>query len=149
MKFKRDKKNGNTEFEFGVENLVEKGMNIHDKNWKDKFSTKHDAEKEMIELKHQQMMELEAYKIEEQRKLKELEYEEKKMQIEIEERKRKPKIIASIILGLIGTVLMTLGYLMAAISKDPESGWYGVAGVGFMFFIAIIIIWKSNKSKND
>ncbi len=71
------------------------------------------------------------------------------MQIELEERERKPKIIASIILGLIGAVLMTVGYLMTGVSKDPESGWKGLIGIGFFCFIAIIVIWKSKKNKND
>lgn len=47
------------EVDVGIEKLVEKGMEQHDKSWKDKFNTKHNAKKEMIEMKHKQKMEIE------------------------------------------------------------------------------------------
>ena len=34
-------------------------MEQHEKNWKDKFSTKHNAKKEILEMKHKQKMEFE------------------------------------------------------------------------------------------
>lgn len=57
--------------EADVEKLVEKGMDQHDKNWKDKFNTKHRAKKEILEMKHKQKIEIE----EERRKTRELELE--------------------------------------------------------------------------
>ena len=59
-------------------------MDQHDKNWKDKFNTKHNAKKEIQELKHKQKLEIEEVKQkklnwyekrqEEKRKNKELEH---------------------------------------------------------------------------
>ena len=51
-------KKGEVEAEIEAEKLIEKGMDQHDKNWKDKFSTKHNAKKEMLEIKHKQKLEI-------------------------------------------------------------------------------------------
>jgi len=40
------------EAEGDVENLVKKAMDNHEKDWKEKFETKHNAKKEVMELKH-------------------------------------------------------------------------------------------------
>ena len=58
MKLKFDIKNKKADLEANVENLVEKGMDQHDKNWKDKFNTKHNAKKEILEIKHKQKLEM-------------------------------------------------------------------------------------------
>ncbi len=141
MKFGLDIKNKKAEFDSDAEKLIEKGMDIHERNWKDKFTTKHSAKKEMLELKHQQKLEMEAKKLEEVRKLKELELEEKRMKEEAERRKAKPKIIASSILGVIGTIMMIAGFLLGSTSKEPNSGWYAIATIGLLFCMSIAFIW--------
>ena len=50
------------EAEADVEKIIEKGMDNHEKDWKDKLLTKKDAKKEMAELKHSQKVEMEELK---------------------------------------------------------------------------------------
>lgn len=50
-------KKGKVEIEFDAEKLVEKSIEKHDKNWKEKFKVKHNAKKEMLEIRHKQKME--------------------------------------------------------------------------------------------
>lgn len=163
MKFKFDIKNQKAELEANVENLVEKGIEQHDKNWKDKFNTKHHAKKEMLELKHKQKIEMEErsekkknwfQKIEEEkRKTKELE-----LQLKIEEEKRleeeqKRIIIAktrvTTLLGIIGSILLIIGYSLGSASKNGDSGWDSFLVVGFLVLISIPFIWKEKKTKKD
>ena len=59
MKLNIDIKNKKGSLDADVEKLVEKGMDLNDKNWKDKFETKHSAKKEIMELQHKQKMEIE------------------------------------------------------------------------------------------
>lgn len=85
MKFNFDIANKKAEVEVEAERLVEKGMEQHEKNWKNKFSTKHKAKKEIKELEHKQKVEFENIKQkkinwyqrmqEEKRKNKELEFQ--------------------------------------------------------------------------
>lgn len=62
MKFNFDIKNKKAGFEADVEKIVEKGMEQHEKSWKDKFNTKHNAKKEILVMKHKQKLELENIK---------------------------------------------------------------------------------------
>ena len=57
MKFNFDAKNKKTEIEADVERIVQKGRNQYDKDWKEKFNIKHNAKKEMLEIKHKQNLE--------------------------------------------------------------------------------------------
>lgn len=101
MKFNFDIKNKKANFEADVERLVEKGMDQNEKNWKDKFVTKHNAKKEILEIKHKQKMEMEEksqtkknwiQKIEEERRrTKQLEFEEQKRIDEENKKTRKIK----------------------------------------------------------
>ena len=87
MKFKFDFKKKNATMDFGVEELVEKGMEQSERTWKEKFSFKHKAKKEMVEIKHKNKLDVEdkkqkrktRYQIkqEEKRKNKELEFKQK------------------------------------------------------------------------
>lgn len=77
MKFK----NKNVNIEADIEKLVEKGMEQHDKNWKDKMQIRHNNKKEIQELKHNQKIEL----YEKTRK-------KSKYELEIEEQKRKEEL---------------------------------------------------------
>jgi len=143
MKFGLDIKNKKAEFDSDAEKLIEKGMDIHEKSWKDKFTTKHTAKKEMLELKHQQKLEIDDKKLEQLIKLKELELEEKKMQEENERRKVRPKIIASCILGIIGTIFVVIGLLQGTTeAREPFEI------VGFFFYIPIAYIWLFSLTQN-
>lgn len=170
MKFNFDIKNKKAGVEADVEKIVEKGMDLHEKDWKDKFSTKHNAKKEIMELKHKQKMETEKasqgkinfiQKIqEEKRKRLEIELEEKRKQLEIEleEKHRqeeknkkiiKQKIIFSIILGIIGSAMIIIGCILGSNSGDPDSGLYAIAGVGIFILIAVEFIWTNNSENNE
>ena len=165
MKIKFDIKNKKADVEADVEKLVEKGMEQHDKNWKDKFNIKHNAKKEILQIKHKQMLENNKEKRswfervqENKRKQKEIELAEERRREE-EERKQakkilKIKIIASIILGLIGLPLIILGIILVDNSGDPNSPLNGLWAIGFIICLAIGLIWVVNndndkKSKNS
>lgn len=159
MKLKFDLKNKKGGFESDIERLVEKGMEQHDKNWKDKFNAKHNAKKEMLEMKHKQKMEVEErnqskknwfQKIEEERrKTKQLEIEEQRRQEEENRKNRKTKAIISIILGLIGSILMIVGSVLGSESGNPDSGWYMVTIVGLFVLISIPFLWIDTPNNNN
>ena len=111
---------------------------MHDKNWKDKFAMKHNAKKEILELKHQQKLANKSNKYEELRKIKEIELEEKKMQEEAKRKRTRARIIASCILGIIGTIFVVIGLL-----KGAHTGENGEPFeiVGFVFYVPIAYIW--------
>lgn len=104
-------KKGEVEAEIGAEKLIEKGMDQHEKNWKDKFNTKHNAKKEIKELKHKQKLEIEEVKQkklnwyerrqEEKRKTKELEHKHFMQGISI----MIGLMIFFFIIGIIGSIL--------------------------------------------
>ena len=58
MKFNFDIKNKKGSLEADVENIVENGMEQHERTWKDKFNTKHNVKKEMLEIEHKQKLEI-------------------------------------------------------------------------------------------
>lgn len=160
MKLNFDIKNKKGSIESDVEKLVEKGMDQHDKNWKDKFNTRHNAKKEMLEIKHKQKLELEDknqakknwfQKIEEERrKTKQLELEELRRQEEDKKKSVKVKAIISAILGIIGVLMMVIGSLLGSASGYPDSGWYMMSIVGFFPLCSIAFIWgatSDNKKK--
>ena len=151
MKLNIDIKNKKAGFEADVERIVEKGMEQHDKNWKDKFNTKHNAKKEMLEMKHKQKLEIEErnqkkknwfQKIEEDRwKTRELELEEERRKEREKKKFLKIKIIVTIILGVIGLTMMILGTVLGNASGDSDSALYGLAAIGLLVIISIEFIW--------
>lgn len=143
MKFNFDIKTKKTELEADVEQIVEKGMEIHERTWKDKFNTKFNAKKELLKIKHNHKMELEENNktkknwiqkiIEENRKTKELELEYKRKREEDQLKIMKIKIILSIILGIIGLPMTVVGFILGSSSGNPDSGWYVMAIIGIVF----------------
>ena len=160
MKLNLDIKNKKGSIESDVEKLIEKGMEQHDKNWKDKFNTKHNAKKEMLEMKHKQKLEIEEsnqkkknwfQKMEEERrKTKQLELEELRRQEEARKKSIKVKAIISAILGTIGVLMMVVGSILGSASGNPNSGWYMMSIVGIFPLCGIAFIWgatSDNKKK--
>ena len=162
MKLSIDMKNKKGSLDSDVEKLVEKSMDLHEKDWKDKFSTKHIAKKELLELQHKQKIEIEEQNktkknwiqkiIEENRKTKKLELEDRRIREEAEriEAKKiiKIKIIFTIILGILAIVFFTIGSLLGYASRDPNSGWYALSVLGIIIGLAISFIWlPGNESK--
>ena len=158
MKIKFDIKNKKADLEADVEKLVEKGMEQHDKNWKDKFNIKHNANKQMLENNKEKRSWFERVQ-ENKRKQKEIELAEERRREEEERIQAKKilkiKIVASIILGLIGLPLMILGIILVDKSGNPNSPLNGLWAIGFIICLAIGLIWvvntdddkKSKKSK--
>ena len=162
MKLSIDMKNKKGSLDSDVEKLVEKGMDLHEKDWKDKFSTKHIAKKELLELQHKQKIEIEEQNktkknwiqkiIEENRKTKKLELEDRRIREEAEriEAKKiiKIKIIFTIILGILAIAFFTIGSLLGYASGDPNSGWHALSVLGIIIGLAISFIWlPGNESK--
>lgn len=149
MKFNLDIKNKKAEFQADVENIVEKGMEQHEKDWKDKFNIKHNAKKEILEIKHKQKLEIEETNREKRnwfdriqenkRKQKELEIEEQR-RIEKEKNKKiRNKSIISTIIGTIALVLIIVGFS----SEDNV----GVALGGIVLLWILIFMWADNNDK--
>ena len=140
MKVNLDIKNKKGSLEADVEKLVEKGMDNHEKDWKDKFKTKHEAKKELMEIKHKNKMEQENQKLkkkgfferraEEKARLKELEIEQKRIEYEqkLAEKRKKTKI--SITLMVTGVILLIIGVFAGSASNDSDSPWYIFAIIG-------------------
>lgn len=134
-----DAKNKKTNVEADVERLVEKGMNQHNKNWKEKFDTKHKAKKEILEIKHKQKMDLEESNktkknwfqkiVEEKRKIKELELEEQRKH----ERVKMIKIIVSFVLSICFFIMGTI--------IDP-----GYNVIGLLLIITVVCLLVFNKT---
>ena len=163
MKLNLDIKNKKGELEADVETLVEKGMEQHERTWKDKFNSKHSAKKEILELKHRQKIEIEEQNVkkknwfqkieEEKRKTKELELkfkiEEERRASEEQRRIIKTKTHITTVLGIIGAVLLIIGYALGSASKNGNSGWDGLLVVGFLILMSIPFIWREKKNKKD
>jgi len=163
MKLNFDIKNKKGGFEADVEKLVEKGMDQHDKNWKDKFNTKHNAKKEILEIKHKQQMEVEEQNAKKKNWFQKMEEEKRKtreleLQIELEEKRKKEeeekrlleeKKRISTILGVIGSILLIIGYSMGSTSPYGNASWDGLTVVGFLALISIAFVWKKGKKKEN
>ena len=160
MKFNLDIKNKKGGFEADVEKLVEKSMDQHDRNWKDKFNTKHNAKKEMLEMKHKQKMEIEEknqlkknwfQRIEEERrKTRELELEEERRKEEERKKSIKVKAIISAILGIVGVTMMIIGIALTSASGNPDSEWNILTMIGMFPCMSIAFLWidySDNKKK--
>ena len=145
--------------EADVERIAEKAMDLHEKDWKDKFITKHKAKVELTKINNNQQIEMEKIKskrknyiqkiIEEKRHTKELELEYQKQKEEEERKDRQKsnvvKTILSIILGIIGFPLMIIGFIAGSTSGNPDSGLYAISLVGMFIVMIIPIMWNSNK----
>lgn len=142
MKVSYDAKNKKTNVEADVERLVEKGMEQHDKNWKEKFDVKHKAKKEILEIKHKQKMDLEEknktkknwfQKIaEEKRKIKDLELEEQR-------RHEQKKIITAIVSFIASICFFVIGSIV-----DPA---YNVIGLILIIPVVCLLIFVPRKNK--
>jgi len=141
MKLNLDIKNKKGSFEADVEKIVEKEIDNHEKDWKEKFKTKHEAKKELIEIKHKNKMEHEEQKAnhknwferraEEKSKIKELELKKEMMELEKLEKSIRNKTIVSSILIVVGVISIILGYFLGYASGDGNSPWFIITLLGF------------------
>ncbi len=121
MKLNLKSKNKETVFEADVEKLIEKGMDISNKDWKDKLLTKSKVKKEIQELKHKEKIEFEEVK-QKRKGFFDKRNEEKmkliQMKIDGEERKSKQKRKNVILAGIFIIILIGLCILMACLGIE-------------------------------
>ncbi|MBR3768583.1 MAG: hypothetical protein IKL10_10165 [Clostridia bacterium] len=74
-------------------------------------------------------------------RLKELELEAEKRKSAEKSKNFKAKV--SIVLGIIGALMVTIGSCIGSLSGNPDSGYYMLSMIGMFPFIAILFIWIS------
>lgn len=121
MKLNLKSKNKETVFEADVEKLIEKGMDISNKDWKDKLLTKSKVKKEIQELKHKEKIEFEEVK-QKRKGFFDKRNEEKmkliQMKMDEEERKSKQKRKNVILAVIFIIILIGLCILMACLGIE-------------------------------
>ncbi len=65
------------------------------------------------------------------------------------EKTKSLKIKISLILGAIGIIMMTVGYMAGSASGDSESGFYMLSMAGFFPLMGAAYIWLFSKDKDD
>ena len=106
------------ETEVDAEEVAKKVIDNHEKDWKEKFDTKHNAKKEIMELKHKYKLEEQRknpqnidLQLEDKKKIEVLEREKEKNSIEKLKRKSKSRVkIASIILLFVYGMFCIVGF---------------------------------------
>lgn len=106
------------ETEVDAEEVAKKVIDNHEKDWKEKFDTKHNAKKEIMELKHKYKLEEQRknpqnidLQLEDKKKIEVLEREKEKNSIENLKRKSKSRVkIASIILLFVYGMFCIVGF---------------------------------------
>lgn len=159
--------NSDNSFEMDVdaERVAEKLIDEHDKNWKDKFTTKHNAKKEILELKHKHNLENKEQnlkkktfvqeifdgintnkelKLEEKRRIEEEKKREEEERIRKEQeeqlRVKKEKKTLGIILLVVGLIITIVGFAFGI----PDSGLEMVGSLGFIISIVGIVLLVRN-----
>ena len=178
MKLNVDIKNKKGEFEGSVEKIIEKGMEQHEKTWKEKLSAKHIEKKEIMELKHKQSIETKEQNLKKKTVIRELfdginenkrmKLEEKQRQEEeqkrIEEEKRRAeeerlrrveeeRIKAQKERKKLGKILLIVGLIITMIGfglGDPDSGLQMVGSIGFIgCIVGFVLLIKNDNKKTD
>ncbi len=150
----KGEKEKKVEIDADVERIAEKAMDLHEKDWKDKFVTRHNAKKEILGITHKQKVEMEEVNknkknyiqriLEEKRLSKELELKYEK---ELEEAKRqekyKEKKLKLIITAILGIMIIIFVILGAILGNNVDSFLYIITLFAFLLVIPIVSIWKS------
>lgn len=140
MKVSYDAKNKKTNVEADVERLVEKGMDQHDKNWKEKFDIKHKAKKEILDIKHKQKMDIEENNKNKKnwfQKIAEEKRKEKELELEEQRRQEKKKNIQMVI-----SAIVSIGFFIAGSIADPA---YNLIGLILIIAIVCMLIFVPRK----
>ena len=149
MRLNFDIKKKKVDVEADLEKLVEKSIDNHEKDWKEKFDVKHNAKKELLKMKHEQQIELKdsnktkknlIQKIqEEKRKTKELELSEqlrlKELELETKRKQENKDLIFRIVVSSVLTLISICFFVGGAIN-DP-----GLNVIGLCIFIVVVYIW--------
>lgn len=140
MKLNFDIKNKKANVEADVEKLVEKGMDQHEKNWKEKFDKKHNAKKEILEIKHKQKMDIEESNKNKKnwfQKIVEEKIKEKELELEEQRRQEKKKNIQMVI-----SAIVSIGFFIAGSIVDPA---YNLIGLILIIAIVCMLIFVPRK----
>lgn len=158
MRISIDAKNKKTDIEGDVESIAEKIIDNSEKDWKLKFDTKHNARKEMMEIRHKHKMEIDEknqkkrnwiQKIQDEKlKAKELELEEKRRQEKMKTIKLVMKIVGTCILCIIAAIMLIMGIVLGVESGDSDSGWYALSAIGMIPLYGIVTIWTIHSNDN-
>lgn len=134
MKFNYNFKTKSAQVEADVEKLIEKGLDNHEKDWQEKFNTKHIAKKEMLQLKHQQKLELKEINSKHQNKY-QIELEEKIRKENIkktDEQQKSKKIIRNI--SIILTFVFGLFLIVSFQNKNVIASIIGIIQISLLIF---------------
>ncbi len=143
MKFEKDEKTGKIKGELDIEQVMMKKIELHEKNWKDKFTTKHNAKKEMLTLKrHLKNDDMMKEMLEEEKREKEKQREEIAKKEEERKKMQKMQVLLSILLAVSGTALIAVGYAFGSSVGEGRSPWDVLLLVGLALLICIRFVWK-------
>lgn len=59
------------------------------------------------------------------------------------------KVKASIVLGIVGSILLVVGFLGGEATGNPDSGVYMISFIGMFALMAIAFIWLGGSDKKD
>ena len=116
MKIDLDIKNKKGKIDVDAEKLIDKKMDLHDKNWRDKFK----AKKEMKELKHKQDLEVREAKLKKKNFVREIAdslNSGKQMKLEEERRLEEERLKAKRNTKILGASIMLVGGVVAVLGN--------------------------------
>lgn len=145
MKFTNKNKEREISVEVEAEHIIEKAMDLREKNWKEKFTIKHKAKKEMLKLKHNLKNDMKLKEMQEGEKTRELEREDTLRKEEEYQKMQIAQVTISILLAIIGSAIIALGCALGKASGNEESGWYALSLIGIAMLVCIKFVWKINK----
>ena len=145
MKITNKNKKNEISFEADAERIVEKAMDLHEKDWKEKFTTKHSAKKEILQLKHNLKNDIKLKEMQEGQRAREIEREDNLRKEEELQKMQIAQVAISILLAIIGTTIIAIGYALGKASGNEESGWYALTLIGIAILVCIKFVWKIKK----
>lgn len=110
-----------TSIETDLEKIVEKGIDSHNVDWKEKFITKHNARKEFQDLKHSQKLELEQLKQNKKswiEKRAEIKRQKEILKLEEKRRKERQERINIILAAIFFIIMMFICLIMASLGLE-------------------------------
>ncbi len=150
FKFKDDKKN--VEVDAEVEKLVDKGMDLHEKNWEKKFGARHSAKMEILSIKQKNKIENKKQNKEIIEALYDKKTDGKKVELEYDHlnKQNNQKLIFSLILSIIllgfGIGLICYGYGELNYDAHQVIDYISIF-CGAVLIGIVIVFWFKNFSK--
>ena len=98
-------------------------------------------------IRHIDEAEIKKAEVQQSVELKRIEFAEKKRQAK--ERVRKSKVFFSLLLGAIGILMLTIGYMKGKASGDSDSGHYMVSLIGYFPLMGALYVWLLPSSDDN